>query len=181
MDALRQQPSAFEEELDPGARLAEAQPASGMQALNKSTNSLPPFANQSRVSKIKNAVAAAKDDDLERAHDPLMAGGFAQSSPQNVTFLKQSTLSRGSSHAIDAECMKLKESYTLHRQQRTSKSRERSKSGMRANSRSVGRSVLLDASGLGNPLTSLDKENGDNEAVRNSMASSSFQNRYKRN
>ena len=44
-------------------------------ALHKSTNSLPPFANQSRVSKLKNAIAVSKDDDLERAHDSKM-GAF---------------------------------------------------------------------------------------------------------
>ena len=36
--------------------------------LSKSASNLPPASNQSRVSRIKTAIAA-KDDDLERAQD----------------------------------------------------------------------------------------------------------------
>ena len=57
--------------------------------------------------------------------------------------LQKSTLSRASSsNLIDAECEKLKESYTQHRRQRQSQSGDRSKSGFRHNSRSLGRSAL---------------------------------------
>ena len=74
---------------------------------------------------------------------------------------------------IDQECEKLKESYSQHRRQRNSVSKERSKSGLRsgANSRSIGRQIL--------EAQPLDKENTSD--VRNSATSSTFQNRYKRN
>ena len=103
-------------------------------------------------------------------------------SQQNQAVLNKSTLSRGSTpNLIDAECEKLKESYTAHRRQRNSQSRERSKSGLRANSRSIGRQALLEGA-VGNPLVTIDKENSaaNNEGMRNSLASSSFQNKYKR-
>ena len=122
MDAHDDRPTAFEEEIEASQRQEQAQISAGAQGLNKSTNSLPPFASQSRVSRIKNAVHQAKDDDLERAQESQIGLAFAQSSPQNQAFLQKSTLSRElpSHHHIDAECEKLKESYTQHRRQRNS-------------------------------------------------------------
>ena len=77
---------------------------------------------------------------------------------------------------VDQECERLKESYSQHRRQRNSQSRERSKSGLRSgsgpNNRSIGRQAL-DSS-----LPNVDKENAE---MRNSATSSTFQNRYKRN
>ena len=42
--------------------------------LSKSTSSLPPFANSTRVAKIKTAISTNKDDDLERAQDSKFGG-----------------------------------------------------------------------------------------------------------
>ena len=158
-----------------------------MSSHNKSVSTLPPPPNQNRVSKIRNALAQrGADDDLERA--PAYQEEFKQSnlnfkshsytSPHSVN-LQKSTLSRGSSHnVIDQECEKLKESYTQHRKQRNSQSRERSKSGLRsgANSRSIGRQALANESTF---TQVLEKENAAD--LRNSATSQSFQNKYKRN
>jgi len=139
--------------------------------LSKSANNLPPFASQGRVSKIKSAISG-RDDDLERAQDSKIAT-FSQ--PQHAA--QKSSLTRGSSqHMIDAECEKLKESYTQHRRQRNSQSRDRSRSGLGTNSRSTGRQVQLEG---GLSLASIEKENGA-ENLRLSANSSTFQNRYKR-
>lgn len=67
MNAEHEHPTAFDDEISTSQKQDHGHIGASALGLNKSTNSLPPFANQSRVSRIKNAVAAAKDDDLERA------------------------------------------------------------------------------------------------------------------
>ena len=66
MDNRLQGLSAFEED-DAPTDVAQSTNAAAVN-LSKSASNLPPAPNQSRVSKIKSAIAT-KDDDFERAHD----------------------------------------------------------------------------------------------------------------
>ena len=50
--------------------------------LSKSTSSLPPFANSTRVAKIKTAISTNKDDDLERAQDSKFGHTNQHQSPK---------------------------------------------------------------------------------------------------
>ena len=108
----------------------------------------------------------------EQNHVDLGASIGAHSKHQTPAAMANDALNERDE--IDLECERLKESYTQHRLSRK-KSQERSKSGMRNQSRSIGRGRLVDST-LEHTLLG-NKENSEND-MRDST--SNFQNRYKR-